>query len=208
MDIFIVKYDGCQNVIFSINVIAITIFAVATILVYVGVKLLRKKSKFANLQIDEATIGIGNSSITVKYDGRIKKIAYKIWVELTTRKIGVEFDERYDVISEVYDSWYEAFKIIRNLLEEIPDNRINDAKGLIDLTTKVLNCGLRPHLTMWQAKYRMWYKKELESNTALSPQDIQRKYPEYRLLVNDLIKTNNMMIKYAAELKRIIDNNV
>ena len=70
------------------------------------------------------------------------------------------FEEDQDVITEVYDSWYEAFKIIRKQLEEIPEERIGDAKELIDIVLKVLNDGLRPHLTKWQAKYRAWYKKE------------------------------------------------
>lgn len=156
------------------------------------------------MTIEEATIGIGNSSVTIKYDGCIKEIAYKIWIELTTRKIGLKFDEKYDIISEVYDSWYEAFKVIRTLLANIPANRISDAKGLIDITTKVLNNGLRPHLTAWQAKYRAWYNSTLSDATA-TPQEIQRTYPEYQLLIDDLKKTNDIMIKYADELKRLID---
>lgn len=155
-------------------------------------------------ELREATIGIGNSSVTIKYDGCIKEIAYKIWIELTTRKIGLKFDEKYDIISEVYDSWYEAFKVIRTLLANIPANRISDAKGLIDITTKVLNNGLRPHLTAWQAKYRAWYNSTLSDATA-TPQEIQRTYPEYQLLIDDLKKTNDIMIKYADELKRLID---
>ena len=84
------------------------------------------------------------------------------------------------------------------------NGRISDAKGLIDITTKVLNNGLRPHLTAWQAKYRAWYNSTLSDATA-TPQEIQRTYPEYQLLIDDLKKTNDIMIKYADELKRLID---
>jgi len=106
----------------------------------------------------------------------------------------------------VYDSWYEAFSVIRMLLERIPADRINDAKGLIELTTTVLNSGLRPHLTMWQAKYRSWYNKALDKNDTLPPQEVQKKFPEYQPLINDLRNTNSIMLKYAEELKRLIDN--
>ena len=89
--------------------------------------------------------------------------------------------------------WYEAFKVIRNLLEEIPAERISEAKGLVDLTTNVLNHGLRPHLTKWQARFRAWYSKAVEKSTNLSPQEIQKDYPEYQLLVDDLKKTNDII---------------
>lgn len=36
---------------------------------------------------------------------------------------------------------------------------------LIKLTERVLNVGLRPHLTKWQAKYRKWYNNEFIKKT-------------------------------------------
>lgn len=206
MDIFTVRIEECQNIVLSVNWIAAIVFI---LLIYIASKIISwiyKKSVFKTIQIDEAVIGIGSSSVAIKYDGRIKEIAYKIWVELTTRKIGINFDENYDVISEVYASWYEAFKIIRTLLEDIPADRINSAKGLIELTTKVLNSGLRPHLTMWQAKYLRWYANALENNKSISPQELQKEFPEYQDLVSDMKKTNAVMMKYADELKRLIDS--
>ena len=206
MDIINVSFENSSNLVVSINIVAAVCLFALVVFVSIIIKQIIKISTFKSIKIEEATIGIGNSSITIKYDGSIKEIAYKIWIELTTRKIGIKFDENYDVISEVYDSWYEAFKVIRMLLKDIPAERIYNAKGLIELTTKVLNNGLRPHLTKWQAKYRAWYKIELENNKKLSPQDIQKKFPEYPTLVDDIKATNDIMISYAAELKRIIDN--
>lgn len=201
MNIISVKFEGCQNIVVSFNWIAIIILFLFILL---GIKWIHKKSILKTVTIEEATIGIGNSSVTIKYDGCIKELAYKIWIELTTRKIGLKFDEKYDIISEVYDSWYEAFKVIRTLLANIPANKISDAKGLIDITMNVLNSGLRPHLTAWQAKYRAWYKTAL-SDATVSPQEIQRTYPEYQMLVDDLKKTNSIMINYANELKNLIN---
>ena len=206
MDVFTIKLEGWQNIVLSVNWVTAIILFLLIALVSWLIRALYKKFTFKTMKIEEATIGIGSSSVTVKYDGRIREIAYKIWIELTTRKIGIQFDEDYDVISEVYDSWYEAFKVIRSLLKDIPADRISDAKGLIELTTKVLNSGLRPHLTMWQAKYRTWYSKAFEDSKNLSPQEIQKGFPEYQSLVNDLKKTNDIMIKYAGELKRLIDD--
>ena len=206
MDIFTIKFEGWQNIILSVNWIAVILLGLIIFVISCAAGWLYKKLTIRTIKIEEATIGIGSSSVTIKYDGRIKEIAYKIWIELITRKIGIKFDENHDVITEVYDSWYEAFKVIRNLLEEIPAERISEAKGLVDLTTNVLNHGLRPHLTKWQARFRAWYSKAVEKSTNLSPQEIQKDYPEYQLLVDDLKKTNDIMIGYANELKRLIDN--
>lgn len=104
-------------------------------------------------------MGIGDSSVKLTYNKKDQAIAYKLWVELSTRKIGLMFDKEYDVITEVYNSWYEFFKIARELLKDIPASRLPYSNDLIVLTEKVLNKGLRPHLTTWQAKYRKWYEK-------------------------------------------------
>lgn len=205
MEIFTIKIEGCKNIIISID-LTVAILIITLIVLSLVLARIYKKCTLKTIRISEAVIGIGSASVTIKYDGRIKEIAYRIWIELTTRKIGIQFDENYDVISEVYDSWYESFKIIRKLLEEIPASRIDAAKGLIELTTKVLNNGMRPHLTMWQAKYRRWYENALEKDKDLSPQELQKKFPEYKSLVNDLKRTNEIMLNYANQLKRLIDN--
>ena len=76
----------------------------------VGISYLIKKvipvSRKHAISVQEITLGIGSSSITVHYDNSDRALAYKLWVELNTRKIGLEFDQENDVIVEVYDSWY------------------------------------------------------------------------------------------------------
>ena len=148
-------------------------------------------------------MGIGDSSIKLIYNKKDQEIAYKLWVELSTRKIGLPFEREYDVIAEVYDSWYEFFKIARELIKEVPASRLPYSNDLIELTEKVLNNGLRPHLTIWQAKYRKWYVDELANETKDSPQEIQQKYPYYDDLVEDLIATNKRMIEYKKLMKKI-----
>ena len=157
-----------------------------------------------SIEINEINLGIGtNSSIKLKYNSKEKDIAYKLWVEISTRKIGLKFDEENDVITEVYDSWYEFFKIARELMKEIPVNNSSNVIRLTDLTEKVLNQGLRPHLTKWQARYRKWYDVNAQKNTDESPQEIQRKYPCYDELLADLKKTNEEMIEYKNILLEI-----
>ena len=202
MDIIDLELDGWSTFVFRVNWLAVVI---ALVLIW-GISFLMKQClKYVNkksLTIDEVNLGIGNSSVKISYSKKDQEIAYKIWVELSTRKIGLRFDKEIDVIKEVYDSWYTCFETARELLKDIPGNRIPYSGDLIELTEKVLNIGLRPHLTKWQAKYRRWYEEELKRDSG-TPQDIQKKYPEYNALVEDLLETNEKMIEYKKLMKRI-----
>ena len=89
MDIFSVKFEGWQNIVVSFNWITIFFLFLLILFISFGIKWIHKKAILKTVTIEEATIGIGNSSVTIKYDGFIIDIAYKIWIELTTRKIGL-----------------------------------------------------------------------------------------------------------------------
>ena len=55
-------------------------------------------------EIDEAQFGLGEQKITLRPNDTDRQIAYKVWVELSTRKIGLPIDLDDDVIAEVYES--------------------------------------------------------------------------------------------------------
>ncbi|MCG8668929.1 MAG: hypothetical protein MI867_05915 [Pseudomonadales bacterium] len=180
---------------------------VALLLIIFGIRALFSKG-FGQFEIDEAEFGLGNQKIKVKPNVIDKQIAYKIWVELSTRKIGLPIDLENDVISEVYDSWYSFFGVTRELIKEVPVSRFrrSDTDKIIRLSIEVLNTGVRPHLTSWQAKFRRWYEKECSSssNDSLSPQEIQKKFPQYTELSSDLEAINKNLIKYREKLHQIV----
>jgi len=102
------------------------------------------------LEIDAAEFGVGSNKVTIRPNYLDKQIAYKIWVELSTRKIGLNINLNEDVIVEVYNSWYEFFSITRELIKEIPASKLKrkDTREIIQLSIEILNYGIRPHLTM------------------------------------------------------------
>jgi len=159
-------------------------------------------------EIDEAEIGIGNQKVKIKPNYQDMQIAYKLWVEISTRKIGLKIDLDNDVITEIYNSWYEFFKLTRELIKDIPVSKIRkdeSTKELVRIAIEVLNEGMRPHLTKWQARYRKWYNTEIEKeeNRNLSPQDIQKKYPEYENLTTEMIQINQKLIEYKRMLRQL-----
>lgn len=138
-------------------------------------------------------------------------VANRIYIELVTRKAAIPFDEENDVIKEIYDSWYSLFTSIRNEIKTLPSEFLNNHKSsneLIDLTTKILNDGLRPHLTIHQARFRKWYKEELEkeSSKGKSPQEIQINYPNYLELIGSMKDVNSTLKEFSNELKTFINS--
>ena len=166
-------------------------------------KKFNKKIKVAELNIEIGKIG----KVKIEVNNEVAKIAHKTWVEIMTRKVGLKFEEDKDVIVEVYNSWYQLFSIIRELLKEVePDKKDKNFEKLENILISTLNEGLRPHLTRWQAKFRRWYDKEIlkEENEQLTPQEIQKKYIYYNELIEDLKKTNEKMLGFSQELKKLI----
>ena len=155
----------------------------------------------------EVNIPIGNiGNVTIRPNHEIIRIAHQAWIELITRKAGLMFDENYDVIFEIYNSWYELFREFRSLTKSIPAEKIReneDARRLVDILIRALNEGLRPHLTQWQAKFRRWYTAEVDKHPEKTPQEIQRLYPEYNMLIEDLKGVNQQMVEFAEALRKI-----
>lgn len=163
---------------------------------------------FDEFEIDEAELGIGDQKLKLVPNKTDTQIAYKIWVELSTRKIGLQVDLEKDVIAEVYNSWYEFFKVTRELIKEVPATKLKreDTRKIIKLSIQVLNSGVRPHLTQWQACFRRWYERELEKEEdhLLSPQEIQKKYPLYVDLTTDLVEVNEKLIQYRRAMAKLV----
>jgi hypothetical protein len=207
MDLIKIFFDSCWNVQAFISRWIIVAAAVCLIawLVYTRYfgRVLAK-----TFEIDEAEIGIGSQKLKIKPNYQDVQIAYKLWVELSTRKIGLPIDFENDVIVEVYDSWYEFFRLTRELIKDIPVVKIRrheSTRNLVTIAIDVLNEGLRPHLTLWQARFRRWYDAECqkEETRSLTPQETQKTYPDYARLTQDMKLVNEKLINYRQSLKTI-----
>ncbi len=193
-----------SKLVLSINLCVLLIILFVIICIkWIIPKILKEKynKKIRQFKLEGIKFGLKDVSCEFICDAKVEEIAYKLWIELRTRKIALPVDKN-DVIVEIYNSWYEAFKSIRELLKGIPGNYLGDASKLIEVTIQVLNEGLRPHLTKWQARFRTWYNSQNKDNKE-APQDIQEKYKDYQALWDDLIETNNNMMAFANELKLI-----
>lgn len=137
------------------------------------------------------------------------EIAHKIYTELITRKAAIPIDYENDVIKEIYDSWFQLFKVTREEIKTLSGRSLQDRRNsdqLIQMSTDILNMGLRPHLTKYQAKFRKWYEEELETEgmKGKSPQMIQKIFPEYTELVKSMKEVNQLLIDYSQQLHKFI----
>ena len=197
---FSIQRDFTFNL--TLNTIALVVIILVAILVVFIKRYFENRTK-TTFEIDQAEMGIGSAKLTFKPNNDDRQIAYKIWVELSTRKIGIPIDLEHDVISEVYDSWYGFFSVTRELIKDIPVSKIQheSTQKVVKLSIAVLNEGLRPHLTTWQARFRHWYEKRLKKEDEFDPQAIQAEYPKFSDLKADMLEVNNRLIKYRSKMK-------
>jgi hypothetical protein len=196
---------------FSVHWI-VGVAALCIILIAIAWKWFSKGYSLKHFEIDQAEIGIGNSKFSFRPNLTDRQVAYAIWVELSTRKIGLPIDLRHDVIVEIYDSWYNFFSVTRDLIKSIPVAQVkrSGTQAIVKLSIEVLNEGLRPHLTEWQARFRAWYDRELkryataEGKTILDPQQIQEQFPRFKDLQDDLHRVNNALIRYRSKMRELI----
>lgn len=165
--------------------------------------------KFKAFDLDETELGIGSAKVKLKPNYTDRQVAYQIWVELSTRKIGLKVDLAHDVIIDIYESWHAFFGVTRELIKTVPVNKVADAstKTIVNLSIDLLNLGLRPHLTEWQARYRTWYSRQLENASTEDPQTIQQRYPRYDELVADLRKVNDRLIAYRRAMYQVVNGS-
>lgn len=191
--------------------LSISIWTILIVVVLLLGWLLWKKRLSGYFQSDvELQINLGGiGSVSIKPNYEVKQIAHQAWVELKTRKAGLPIDKDNDIISDIYKSWYLLFSEIRTLTKNIPASKLKneDTCKLVELLIETLNNGLRPHLTRWRAKYERWYDKAVakSDHDELTPQDIQNRYPQYKELVEDMVKINEQLVQYTGEIKKLLD---
>jgi hypothetical protein len=159
--------------------------------------------------MDQAEFGLGTGKVTFKPNMTDRQVAYSIWVELSTRKIGLPIDFDHDVVSEIYDSWHSFFSVTRELIKSIPVSKVrkDSTQKIVTLSIEILNEGLRPHLTKWQARFRRWYDNELSKASGaevVDPQEIQQRFPKWAELKSDMERVNQHLIKYRAKMHSLV----
>ena len=185
---------------------------------YLIFKFYKNKNNLVSKNIEPVEITLNTGAGSIKYkiirNYANLEIAHKLYIELITRKAAIRIDEKNDVIVEIYNSWYDLFKITRKELKNFSGDLLESnpqSKELIRLATDILNKGLRPHLTKYQARFRKWYFEQLEKDKSKkesdkrTPQEIQKDYYKYDELIISMKKVNEILIEYKNKLEEILN---
>ncbi|MBM0238251.1 hypothetical protein JNW88_15835 [Micromonospora sp. ATA32] len=201
-EVFYVKIQG-----WGLNVQVGIVAVIAVALIMIGLLAHeRRGARWRLTKVNFRFAGLGQIEICPNND--VAQIAHTAWVELRSRKAAIPFDPDHDVIVEMYNSWYDLFRALRELAKTVPPDAMRageSAPMLAEILLKALNDGLRPHLTCWQAKFRRWYDVKIDdpAMASMSPQEIQRLFPEYEALVADLVVVSKGMSQFTEELRKI-----
>ncbi len=186
----------------DIGTLIIAVSSVIAIIVYFFSK---KRLKKLNFDIDECELGLTGGTIRLRCNKIHQQIAYRIWVDINTRVIATKIDLDVDNIRVVNNSYYKCFTDTRELLKEIPVNKINNDGELVNLIVRFLNEVMRPYLAKWGVTYNNWYDNKIETDEmkGKNPVEIQKSYPYYEELSNDLLSINEKVMKYSDKLHEI-----
>jgi hypothetical protein len=85
--------------------------------------------------------------------------------------------------------------------------RSSSTQAIVKLSIEVLNEGLRPHLTQWQARFRRWYDNEINKTSGelvIDPQDIQKNFPRFDELRADMEQVNKHLMRYREKMRQLV----
>lgn len=141
-------------------------------------------------------------SVTLNIGRSDRRIAWKIYNHLQSRLLAVEFNESYDSIYLTNRSLFEAFKIIREEISNIPLEKLNRERG--DATAKfyleILNRGIRPYLSKWHDPISRWIAECEKNDPSKTYVQMESKFLQRKELLTDLAQMNERMKGYAQRL--------
>lgn len=84
-------------------------------------------------------------------------VAWRLFVEATTRVASQPMDEGNGIVREVLSSFYVLFQIVRQVLAEAHPSRHTGGKPTIEhLAIAMLNNEMRPFMSKWHARLAQW----------------------------------------------------
>ena len=103
------------------------------LILFIIVWLVKFIHKLIKNRVKIKSITISGLTVDLECNDSVKKLANDVWIELSTRKIALPFDEENDVIIEVYNSWYTVFERFREILKKVPMDKNKDVDKLVNI---------------------------------------------------------------------------
>ena len=98
-----------------------------------------------------------------------KQLIHELYVELTTRKLALDYDEDGDRMYEVLNSWFKAFSVFRENMKKCGDSNCY-SYILYDKTMTAM----RPFLEAWSYEFRSWWEFHVNYKLAKCESNIHK----------------------------------
>lgn len=138
-----------------------------------------------------------------------RQTGFAALVQIESHQITRGVDLGKDNLTRVYEAAYRMFLRVRELIGELPVDEFNrgpTAQQVYDALSAALNESLRPHLTKWPEQYEQWQKAFVKTRKGqkLSAQQLQKRFPQRRVLSRDLKKVAQRLQADTRTLKSLI----
>lgn len=155
------------------------------------------------------------SEFDINTNKNIKKIAWELYCELTTRVGVVDFKEDEDIIIYCLDSWYKFFNFARQKIKELKIPKVDKKKSkkidkknpkmkniyLVEVILSLLNEQLRPFLRKWHGIFRHYWN--YDSDEKEYPIERQNKFKNYNEIIQDLLAMQKKLKETSEGLYEI-----
>ena len=147
-------------------------------------------------------VEINKQTMKIRKNPRLIGAARCAYVELYHRKINIKFNDKYDLISDIFASFYLLFPLIREILKDLHCEKGAEGKLFQYLSNFIIN-DLQNLLTQYQKDYYQWLEKEKKSENYISEIISQNKYKKYNEIIDSLNKLNKKTNNLCNVLKKI-----
>jgi hypothetical protein len=198
MELLNVSMDQSGNLQFSTNIWILLVF----FLIIISIIFIKYKSEARKTKLERVTVNIpfGIGSIDFIPDQIQQKAAWSLYIELVTRIAIQPLKEDEGLLSETLSSLYSLFPTTRQILRDAGPNAGVTNESVGGIAIAVINRGLRPFLARWHLRLMGW-ETERDSNT--NPVEHEKKWPEEKIMRNEIEKLRIELNSYAEALRKI-----
>ena len=136
----------------------------------------------------------------------------ELYVELTTRKLALPFNEDSDCIYEIYNSWFKFFSSCREQMKKIAcqhpiicsyDN-IDSIKVGCEAYFYYKKCMdiMRPHIEKYSYDFRTWWEITKRAKTD------QKNASEYEIILSEIKDINHKYQQIATEIAQSLSRHM
>lgn len=130
--------------------------------------------------------------------------AWELFIQTKTSRVLIPYEEGCTAISLEFNFANEVLMLYGECLAGMHIQLLRKGNGLREIQLLVIEEVIKPFLAKWQDKFCKWEREPISNeNKGKAVLEMQKLFPEYELLVQDINMFKDNLNKYANELLKI-----